>query len=81
VISKGPTDSLDTTGKLTVETTTYTRLEGTSGGPLTDRIGVRLAVERDTHSGYPTLYRPIADPVGLGSVKSGAEDQIPGWRD
>jgi iron complex outermembrane receptor protein len=75
VISKGPTDSLDYDGKLTVGNYNLYRLEGAIGGPLTDRIGVRLAVERDTHSGYTTLYRPIADPVGLGSVKSGAEDQ------
>lgn len=48
---------------------------GGIGGPLNDRIGLRIAVEHDSHAGYTTLYRPIADPVGLSSVKSGAEDQ------
>ncbi len=75
VITKGPTETLEYDGKLTAGNYNLYRVEGAIGGPLTDRVGVRLAVQRDTHSGYTTLYRPLADPAGLGTVRSGAEDQ------
>jgi iron complex outermembrane receptor protein len=75
VISKGPTDTLQYEGRLDVGDYDLYRVFGAIGGPLSDRIAVRLAVQHDTHSGYTTLIRPIPDPVGLGAVTSHAEDQ------
>ncbi|MEP6549260.1 MAG: TonB-dependent receptor [Gammaproteobacteria bacterium] len=75
VISKGPTNDFEAEGRLDVGNYDAYRVMGAIGGPLNDRIGVRIAVEHDSHKGYTTLYRPIVDPAGLGSVKSDAEDQ------
>jgi iron complex outermembrane receptor protein len=75
VISKGPGDSFQYEGKLTVGDYDLYRVSGAVGGPISDRVGVRLAVQRTKRSGYTTFFRPIADPVGLGAVKNDAEDQ------
>lgn len=75
VITKGPGDTFQYEGKLTVGDYDLYRVSGALGGPLNDRVGVRLAVQRTKRSGYTTFVRPGVDPLGLGSVKSDAEDQ------
>lgn len=75
VISKGPGDHLEYEGELTVGNYDRFRLFGAIGGPVTDTIGVRLAVEREKRGGYTTLIRPIDDPANIGAVRGAAEDK------
>jgi iron complex outermembrane receptor protein len=75
VISKGPADHLEYEGELTIGNYDRFRVFGAIGGPITDRIGVRLAVQREKRDGYTTLLRPIDDPANIGEVRDKAEDK------
>lgn len=75
VISKGPGDHLDYEGELTIGNYDRFRLFGAIGGPVTDNIGIRLAVEREKRGGYTTLIRPVNDPANIGMVRDDAEDK------
>ncbi len=75
VLTKGPGDHLEYEGELTVGNYDRFRLFGAIGGPLSDNIGIRLAVQREKRSGYTTLIRPLNDPAGIGSVRDKAEDK------
>jgi iron complex outermembrane receptor protein len=75
VLTKGPGDHLEYEGELTVGNYDRFRLFGAISGPLTDNIGIRLAVQREKRSGYTTLIRPLSDPAGIGSVRDKAEDK------
>jgi iron complex outermembrane receptor protein len=75
VISKGPGDHLQYEGELTVGNYDRFRLFGAIGGPVTDRVGIRLAVQREKRDGYTTLIRPINDPANVGLVRDRAEDK------
>jgi iron complex outermembrane receptor protein len=75
VISKGPGHQLEYEGELTVGNYDRFRLFGAIGGPVTDGIGIRLAVQREKRGGYTTLVRPIDDPANIGLVRDRAEDK------
>lgn len=75
VISKGPGDHLEYEGEVTVGNYDRFRVFGAIGGPINDRIGIRLAVQREKRDGYTTLIRPVDDPAGIGQVRDKAEDK------
>jgi iron complex outermembrane receptor protein len=75
VISKGPGDELDYETQLTVGNYGRFRIFGAIGGPLSERVGLRVAVQRERRSGFTELDRPLIDPAGLGSLRDDVEDK------
>ncbi len=75
VISKGPGDSFDYEGQLTVGNYSRFRLFGAIGGPVSERVGIRFAAQRESRDGYTTLLRPVDDPSGIGQVRDRVEDK------
>lgn len=75
VISKGPEDSFDYEGQLTIGNYSRYRLFGAIGGPISERVGIRFAAQRETRDGYTTLLRPVSDPSGIGQVHDRVEDK------
>ena len=74
VITKGPGKELEYEGSLTMGNYDLFRTFAAIGGPISDRVGIRFAAQREKRSGYTHLVRPVADPAGLGAVRDDAED-------
>jgi iron complex outermembrane receptor protein len=74
VITKGPGKELEYEGALTMGNYDLFRVFGAVGGPVSDRVGIRLAAQREKRSGYTQVIRPMDDPAGLGAVRDDIED-------
>lgn len=75
IITKKPTDELEIEASFL--TGDYGRFKtfGAISGPIGGGVNARLAIQREKRDGYTTLIRPVADPVGLGSVEGEAENK------
>ena len=75
ILSKRPGDEFEAEARALYGNYNRYRLFGAAGGPITDTLGVRLAVQREGRDGFTTLVRPVVDPLGLGPVTGEAEDK------
>jgi iron complex outermembrane recepter protein len=58
IITKGPGAELEGEARLTAGNYDRYQAFGAVGGPLTERLGARLAVQLENRNGYSTLHRP-----------------------
>jgi iron complex outermembrane receptor protein len=61
VITRGPGDHFEYQSRLTTGNYDRLGLFGVASGPISERVKVRFAAQKDTHSGYTTLTRPTGD--------------------
>ncbi|WP_411819924.1 TonB-dependent receptor [Hyphococcus formosus] len=75
IVSKGPGDEFE--AEFSALYGNYNRYQvfAAAGGPVTDSIGIRVALQKEGRDGFTTLVRPVDDPLGLGSVQDDAEDK------
>ncbi|MEP7242980.1 MAG: TonB-dependent receptor plug domain-containing protein, partial [Gammaproteobacteria bacterium] len=74
VITKGPGKEPEYEASLTMGNYDLVRAFAAVSVPVSDRVGIRFAAQREKRSGYTTVTRPIDDPAGLGVVRSDVED-------
>ena len=75
VISKGPGDHFEYDTQVGAGNYDRFRVAGAIGGPVSDRVRIRLAASRETRDGYTTLLRPVASPSASSTVSDKVEDK------
>ncbi len=77
VITKGPGDMVEGSGRIEVGSYDYTALEAAVGGPLSDKVGVRIAVLAEQGGGFMT-GAGAGDLAGFRPVIGGVvQTQVP----
>lgn len=74
IITKGPTEDFSAEASLTMGNYNAYKTFAAVSGPLGDgAVRARIAVQKEQHSGYTRLIRPVSDPLDLGRVSGEAE--------
>jgi iron complex outermembrane receptor protein len=73
VLTKNPTREFEGEAKLSAGNYQWFQPFLAVSGPLSDRVRVRLAVQRNDRDGYTTITRPVSDPSGR-AVEDRVED-------
>jgi iron complex outermembrane receptor protein len=72
IVTKGPSQELEGEARLIYGNYDRVGLFGAVGGPITEGIRARLAIQSENRGGYSTLIRPAGSPLG---DTQDAEDQ------
>ena len=76
IITKGPSETFSAEGFVSVGNYEANKTFAAISGPIGDSgVLARLAVQKENHSGYTTLARPVSDPLGLGQATGEAESK------